>query len=168
MLDYQQMNMKLLTKVITSTALAAVTASFFTSCATQDPEYVEWKRQKQAQAAQTADANNPFAVPGLNGETGTPQLPNITGNAPYQPLPGVPNDPPVIPEPDIAPNVSFPSNNNQANIPSGASVSHTVVPGDSLWALARKHKTTVAAIKASNNLTSDNIWVGQKLTIESN
>ncbi len=150
------MNMNLITKAITSTTLAVVTASIFTSCSILDPDYKEWKRQK------AANANNPFAVPGLNGET---------GNVPYQPLPGVPDYTPNIPVPDVAPNVGFPNNNPNLpnpNLPAAASISHTVVPGDSLWALARKYNTTVNGIKSSNNLTTDNIWVGQILTILSN
>ncbi len=42
---------------------------------------------------------------------------------------------------------------------------YTVVAGDSLWALARRFNTTVDAIKRLNNLTSDTIFVGQKLLI---
>lgn len=42
---------------------------------------------------------------------------------------------------------------------------HTVVKGDTLWLLANRYGTTVAAIKQANGLTSDIIYVGQKLTI---
>lgn len=37
--------------------------------------------------------------------------------------------------------------------------------GDTLWKIAQNNGTTVAAIKSANNLTSDIIYVGQKLTI---
>jgi len=42
---------------------------------------------------------------------------------------------------------------------------YTVVAGDSLWKIANKNGTTVAALKQANNLTSDSLKVGQKLTL---
>ncbi len=42
---------------------------------------------------------------------------------------------------------------------------HTVAPGESLWALAKRYQTTVTAIKSLNGLTGDTIYVGQKLQI---
>ena len=44
-------------------------------------------------------------------------------------------------------------------------ISYTVVPGDTLWALARRYGTTVDAIKKQNGLTGDEIRVGQTLSI---
>ncbi len=44
-------------------------------------------------------------------------------------------------------------------------ITHTVVKGDTLWLLANRYGTTVAVIKQANGLTSDIIYVGQKLTI---
>jgi LysM repeat protein len=43
--------------------------------------------------------------------------------------------------------------------------SHTVVQGDTLWAIARKNNTTVAKLKAANGLSSDNLKLGQKLKL---
>lgn len=43
--------------------------------------------------------------------------------------------------------------------------SYTVVAGDSLFSIARKHSTTVATLKSSNNLTDTSIYVGQKLAV---
>lgn len=40
-----------------------------------------------------------------------------------------------------------------------------VASGDSLWALARAHNTTVAAIMGANNLTSERLISGQQLRI---
>lgn len=40
-----------------------------------------------------------------------------------------------------------------------------VKPGDTLWSLSKTYKTTVAELKKTNNLTSDNIYKGQKLII---
>lgn len=42
---------------------------------------------------------------------------------------------------------------------------YTVASGDSLWLLASRYGSTVAAIKQANGLKSDTIYVGQKLTI---
>jgi LysM repeat protein len=49
--------------------------------------------------------------------------------------------------------------------PSGAAVSYTVKGGDTLAKIAKKHGTTVKAIRSANNLSSDKINVGQKLKI---
>lgn len=43
--------------------------------------------------------------------------------------------------------------------------SHTVVQGDTLWAIARKNGTTVAKLKAANGLSGDNLKLGQKLKL---
>lgn len=42
---------------------------------------------------------------------------------------------------------------------------YTVKAGDSLWLIATRYGTTTTAIKQANNLTTDTIHVGQKLTI---
>ncbi len=42
---------------------------------------------------------------------------------------------------------------------------YTVLSGDSLWKLSQKFGISVAALKSANNLTSDNIYPGQTLTI---
>jgi LysM repeat protein len=43
---------------------------------------------------------------------------------------------------------------------------YIVRSGDTLTAIARKHRVTIAQIKAWNNLKSDNLQVGQKLVIK--
>lgn len=43
--------------------------------------------------------------------------------------------------------------------------SYTVKPGDSLWEIAHKNKTSVDAIKRANGLKSDALKPGQKLTL---
>lgn len=51
--------------------------------------------------------------------------------------------------------------------PSEVTQSHTYVvkPGDTLAKIAREHQTTVAQLKADNQLTSDLIFVGQQLVV---
>ncbi|MFC4322469.1 LysM peptidoglycan-binding domain-containing protein [Litchfieldia salsa] len=44
-------------------------------------------------------------------------------------------------------------------------IDHTVVSGESLWAIATRYKTTITAIKDVNNLTSDTLYIGQVLKI---
>ena len=44
---------------------------------------------------------------------------------------------------------------------------YTVVKGDSLYSIARKFNTTVEALKEANNLTSNNLAIGQILIIPS-
>lgn len=147
------MNIKLIT------ALAA-TAGIFSSCTPQDPEYAQWKAQQQAQQANNpygvpgASSNNPYGVPGQNGET-------AGQNAPYQTLPNVPSNPPNIPVPD--------SNVGQApELPSGGTINHKVVAGDSLWRLARDNNTTVEKIQQANGISDTNIRTGQTLIIPTN
>lgn len=41
----------------------------------------------------------------------------------------------------------------------------TVQPGDSLWAIASRYDTTIAALRAANGLASDNLRAGSTLTL---
>ena len=50
---------------------------------------------------------------------------------------------------------------------SGSGWVYTVKSGDTLYLLAKKYGTTVASLKSANNLSSDYLWIGQRLTIPS-
>lgn len=52
-----------------------------------------------------------------------------------------------------------------APVPPIGTTTYTVVRGDTLYSIARRYGTTVDAIKAANNLTSNYIYVGQRLAI---
>lgn len=127
----------------------SISAVALSSC-TNNPFNKKTGNPYGAPAASSATAN-PYAVPQVNGEA-----------APYQSIPGVaqpahlPDIPPAVGAPDLAPS------------PSGLATSHTVVAGDSLWALARSYNTTVAAIQAANGISGTNIRVGQTLQIPAN
>ena len=53
---------------------------------------------------------------------------------------------------------------NDENNPSEC-VIYTVVEGDNLYSIAKKYDTTVDAIKRYNNLTSNNLSIGQRIRI---
>ena len=53
---------------------------------------------------------------------------------------------------------------SQINAPT-STTTYTVKSGDTLYMIARKFNTTVDALKRKNNLSSNNLTIGQKLTI---
>jgi LysM repeat protein len=54
----------------------------------------------------------------------------------------------------------------RASMPAGgASTSHRVRRGESLWSIARAYGTTETAIRLANDLASSRILVGQRLAI---
>ena len=59
------------------------------------------------------------------------------------------------------------SDDNTSNNPSPMDnyIVHTVIKGDTLWDLANKYNTTVAKIKLLNNLSSNNLQIGQKIIV---
>jgi len=62
----------------------------------------------------------------------------------------------------VIPNGNYSSNSSSSN---GGPVSYKVRSGDTLWEIANKHDVTVANIKKWNNLQSNNLSPGKKLTI---
>ena len=54
---------------------------------------------------------------------------------------------------------------NEKDLSSSANY-HTVKSGDTLYSISKKYGISVAAIKATNNLSSNTIHIGQKLAIE--
>lgn len=63
----------------------------------------------------------------------------------------------TIPTGATTPTPTPPSQDNYIN--------YTVKAGDSLWLIANKYNTTVDAIKKLNNLTSNNLSIGQVLKV---
>ena len=61
--------------------------------------------------------------------------------------------------------LKIPSENITPNTPTLNYSNYTVVSGDSLYKLANRFNTTVDAIKSLNNLTSNNLSIGQVLKI---
>ena len=65
-----------------------------------------------------------------------------------------------------APEKKSPQTSSQTSPSTGSGGAvYTVRSGDTLMRIARNHSTTVASIKSANNLKTDFINVGQKLTI---
>ena len=165
------MNIQTINKIAIAGA-SIISLALIPSCATMDPQYAAYKQQQaqaqaQAQAAATAAANpygvptattttNPYSVPQANGET----------SAPYQPIPGVTNSPNINTPPTIeyTPPPTTPYTPLPAQ-PSAQESTHTVVKGDTIWGLTRKYGVTGDQIRESNNLSTDTIWIGQRLII---
>lgn len=59
----------------------------------------------------------------------------------------------------------IPSQTDQTTPPSNNTNTYQVQAGDSLWSIARKHNTTVDQLRSLNNLSNDNLSIGQILKI---
>ncbi|HEX2100174.1 MAG TPA: LysM peptidoglycan-binding domain-containing protein [Candidatus Synoicihabitans sp.] len=71
----------------------------------------------------------------------------------------------VIPAPSATPAPSNATSSAAAASASGDATNYVVRSGDTLGAIARRHRTTVAAIKAMNNLRGDMVRIGDLLLI---
>jgi len=134
------------------------------SCSSTDPEYEQYKKEKEAAAQSGGDPYsniaNPYGVPSgapQGGEVG--QYNANPSTPPFQPLPGVP---PTQGNYPTIPNSNPPAYNNNAP---ATVTTHVVAKGDSLWGLSRKYGTSADAIRQANGLTSDLIQLGQTLQI---
>ncbi|WP_052573880.1 LysM peptidoglycan-binding domain-containing protein [Haloferula sp. BvORR071] len=113
------------------------------------------------------DTANPYGVPdGGSGES-VPYQPvnppaNSNSNPTYSPAAYEENTAQASPTP--APSHSA-APTHATRPASGASVTYTVVKGDTLGGIARRHGVTSAAIKQANGMTSDTVVLGKKLTI---
>ena len=65
----------------------------------------------------------------------------------------------------IGQRLNIPGSEQTPKPPTQETFTYTVVAGDSLWSIANRFNTTVAIIRSLNNLTNDNLFVGQRLTI---
>lgn len=161
--------------------LASTATLLISSCALFDPDYKEFKKLKQEQdqtppapydapslpenpqplpqpsvgipPIQGPGASNPFAVPPQTDFQNLPALPGGVGTAG--------NPAPVI----GGPVMDIPNGGDFNPIPFGQTINHTVVSGDSIWALARKYNVKQADILSANNLSSSMIKVGEVLKI---
>ena len=152
--------MKTATLLLIATCLAPL---LFSACSTGSG-YSNWKSNNPGPSG----AANPYGVPRAGGELGSypqaPTAPTSPENAPYQPLPPIAHagSPAALSAaPSLAPS-------NTLDSPTTASTTYTVVPGDSLWGIARKNGTSVEAIQSANGLSSTTIRIGQQLNIPSN
>jgi len=136
---------------VKKTLLAIVPAASLVSCTPAEPE------EPAAPAAAPDATANPYGVPGAN-------QPNYDPNAAaYQPIAPI-NQPANVPGP--APTLpTTPTTPATPTAPVAAASTHAVVPGDSLWGLARKYKVSVEAIQQANGLTGTQINVGQTINI---
>jgi LysM repeat protein len=81
------------------------------------------------------------------------------------PAPTVRTSPPARKTPTTASSSSRKPSTSKSSSKSSGSVSHNVKPGDTLYGLALRYKSTVAKIKSANGLKSDLIRPGQTLRI---
>ena len=111
--------------------------------------------------AENYDVSNPYAAPDAAAGAGA-DTPASNVNPAYE-APAAPSyqAPAAYEEPATAATPKrVPAGNNAA----GMKV-HTVVSGDSLWAIGKKYSVSVDSIKQANNLTKDTAVLGAKLKI---
>lgn len=129
------------------TYLASLTAlsALFVSCATKG-------------GGEDYDVSNPYAAPDYGDNSGSPY--QATDVNPAYEAPAVYEDTaPAITSP------AAPRPTPSAPRPTATAKVHTVVRGDSLWAMSKKYGVSVDSIKNANGMTKDTVVLGTKLQI---
>lgn len=139
-------------KVLLPSAVALALAS----CATNKNEY---------------DTSNPYGTPDAHAD-GAPYQPVAPANQTYD-TPAAYEDAGSTSSPNV--NMPAPGPVTDPGTVSGGGATrggttavHTVVKGDSLWALSKKYNVPVDSIKRANNMTKDTVVLGAKLNIPAN
>ena len=122
-------------------SIAAITV-LFSSCATKS-------------GGEDYDVSNPYAAPDYGDDSGSPYQASDVNPA---------YDAPAVYE-DTAPVTPQRTTSTPAPKPAASPKIHTVVRGDSLWAMSKKYGVSVAAIKQANGMTKDTVVLGTKLQI---
>ena len=107
--------------------------------------------------------------PEVPGNTGTqPDAPVIIISPGSQPVKPAPPTPQPTPQPIPTTGNNPPPVVQPAPVPpaNGSLVYHTVISGETLYAISRRYNTTVEKIKQLNGLTSDTISVGARLRVQ--
>lgn len=141
--------MNLIKLIIPSAAAVALS-----SCATKNNDYDTSSPYGPADSGASAGyeaspSNQTYDTPAAYEDAGTASSnPNIPApSAPYAP----------------------PASSASAPTSGGAiATTHTVVKGDTLGGIARKHSVSIASIKAANGMTSDVVVLGKTLKIPAN
>lgn len=106
----------------------------------------EVKNDKDRTGQSTGNKPATTGTPYPSDPSSTGTKPTDTNVKPYIPLPVTRPNPPAK--------------------PAGQGVYHTIVKGDTLYSVSKKYGTTVARIKELNNMTDDNIKIGQSLRVQ--
>jgi len=123
-------------------SLAALSA-LFVSCATKS-------------GGEDYDVSNPYSAPDYGDDSGSPyQATDV--NLAY--------DAPAVYEDTAPATISPAAPRLTPSSPVAITQVHTVVRGDSLWAMSRKYGVSVDAIKKANGMTKDTVVLGTKLQI---
>jgi LysM repeat protein len=131
------------------------------------------RKRNRIPADTEIQANERLKLRGFNIRKGDrPRL--VTEPKPTETVPpllpddGFMQDDDVEPLPPTTPNTpTTPTTQpNDTNQPPAGAVYHTVEKGDTLYNISRRYGLTVDALKQLNNLTDNNIQIGQKLRVK--
>jgi len=95
-----------------------------------------------------------------------PDLPQSSNGGSQQNMPAQANAQPLFEDNSVPAAAKATTSQPTAIAASGETFQHTIEPGESLYAIARRYDVTTDAVARANNLSApDQIFVGQKLTI---